>query len=90
MASKQRYKLVFLHEHDKEFTKLYRKARSAFTKKTRDLEEDPFIRKSLRAALKGLWCLRIGKYRVIYEVLREEGTVRLITIGHRRKVYRPK
>ena len=54
----------------------------------KDLETDPFVGKPLRAGLKGLWSLRVGKYRVVYKVVREEGIVQLITIGHRKKVYR--
>ena len=36
----------------------------------------------------GLFKLRVGDYRVIYEVLHEEQTVVVHLIGHRRDVYR--
>jgi len=32
--------------------------------------------------------LRVGDYRVIYEVLREERTIVIHAIGHRREIYR--
>jgi len=35
-----------------------------------------------------LYKLRVGDYRVIYEVLREERTIVIHTIGHRREIYR--
>ncbi len=36
----------------------------------------------------GLYKLRVGDYRVIYEVLRDEQTIVLHAIGHRREIYR--
>ena len=35
-----------------------------------------------------LYKLRVGDYRVIYEVLREERTIVIHAIGHRREIYR--
>lgn len=39
----------------------------------------------LRRSLKGYRKLRVGDYRVIYEVFRTE--IRIYTIGHRKEVY---
>ncbi len=36
----------------------------------------------------GLYKLRIGDYRVIYEVLWDEETVVIHAVGHRREIYR--
>jgi mRNA-degrading endonuclease RelE of RelBE toxin-antitoxin system len=38
----------------------------------------------------GRWSARRGPYRIIYEVLDDEHTVRVVAIGHRRDVYRPR
>lgn len=40
---------------------------------------------ALRSPLKGLWKLRVGNYRVIYEVLNKKVIVQVI--GHRKEVY---
>jgi mRNA interferase RelE/StbE len=39
--------------------------------------------------LKGidLWSLRIGKYRVLFEINKEKEEVFIVTIGHRKDVY---
>jgi len=37
--------------------------------------------------LSGLWKYRIGGYRLICKIHDAEGTVRIIRIGHRNKVY---
>ena len=36
----------------------------------------------------GRWSARRGPYRIIYELLEDEHTVRVIAIGHRRDIYR--
>jgi mRNA interferase RelE/StbE len=39
----------------------------------------------LRKTLKGYWKLRVGDYRVVFKVLKDE--VRILGIIHRKKVY---
>ncbi len=43
---------------------------------------------ALTGELAGLFKLRVGDYRVIYETLREEQVIVVHLIGHRRDVYR--
>ena len=43
---------------------------------------------ALKGNLAGLYKLRVGDYRIIYEVLREEQTLLIHEIGHRREIYR--
>jgi len=38
--------------------------------------------------LAGLYKLRVGDYRVIYEVLWDEETIVIHAVGHRREIYR--
>jgi len=41
--------------------------------------------KPLRYTLKGLWTLRIGDYRVVYRIEKEE--IIILRVGHRKEVY---
>ncbi len=43
---------------------------------------------ALGGDLAGLYKLRVGDYRVIYEVLWQEETIVIHAIGHRREIYR--
>ena len=38
----------------------------------------------------GRWSARRGPYRIVYELLDDEHVVRVVAIGHRRDVYRPR
>lgn len=42
----------------------------------------------LTGDLAGLYKLRVGDYRVIYQVLHEEQVVVIHALGHRREIYR--
>jgi mRNA interferase RelE/StbE len=42
----------------------------------------------LTSSLSGLCKLRVGGYRVIYEVIHEEQVIVVHQIGHRREIYR--
>ena len=43
---------------------------------------------ALSGDLVGLYKLRVGDYRVIYEVIHNEETIVIHAIGHRREIYR--
>ncbi len=46
--------------------------------------------KRLALEHEGRWSARRGPYRIIYELLDDEHVVRVIAIGHRRDIYRPR
>ena len=43
---------------------------------------------ALTGDLAGFYKLRVGDYRVLYEILQDEQTIVIHKIGHRREVYR--
>jgi mRNA interferase RelE/StbE len=43
---------------------------------------------ALTGDLTGLYKLRVGDYRVIYEVVHSENAIMIHAIGHRREIYR--
>ena len=52
-----------------------------------ELKVNPYIGKRLRGPLSKFWSIRIGDYRLIYEIDEQERTVILHEIGHRGRVY---
>ncbi len=51
------------------------------------LERDPFAGRVLRGRLRGLRSLRVGTYRIIYQLAEAEQTVRVVAIRHRSVAY---
>ncbi len=52
-----------------------------------ELEGDPQVGYRLRGRLTGLWSLRVGVYRIIYELRDDDKTVRVVAIRHRGRAY---
>lgn len=53
-----------------------------------NLKQNPDLGKQLVGPLKGLRSLRIGKYRAIYKKELQIITIIILTIGHRKNIYR--
>jgi mRNA-degrading endonuclease RelE of RelBE toxin-antitoxin system len=51
------------------------------------LERDPLAGHALRGRLRGLCSLRVGTFRVIYQLTEDEKTVRVVAIRHRSIAY---
>ncbi len=52
------------------------------------LAHEPAAGAALKGEFAGLRRLRVGSYRVVYEVAHEELVVLVVRVGHRREVYR--
>ncbi len=46
--------------------------------------------KSLKGEFTGLYKLREGDYRIIYEIIRKEKVVAIHSVGHRKEIYKKK
>ncbi len=52
------------------------------------LEREPTVGYPLRGRLRGLRSLRLGSYRIVYQLADEDRTVRVVAIRHRAVAYR--
>ncbi|MEM2364830.1 MAG: type II toxin-antitoxin system RelE/ParE family toxin [Candidatus Bathyarchaeia archaeon] len=81
----ERYELVFTKEFLRRLRELDRQVQIRVLREVKILGENPFIGKPLRGRLGGLLSLRVGDYRIIYQILK--GQVIIRTVGHRKAVY---
>ncbi len=51
------------------------------------LQRDPNAGYPLRGRLRGLHSLRVGSYRIIYQLTENEKTVRVVAVRHRSVAY---
>lgn len=79
------YVLLFDHKFKTDLKKLDKSVRDRILKKVFQLEKYPELGKHLIAI--DLWSLRIGKYRVLYTIKKNQLQVLVLTIDHRGKVY---
>lgn len=70
---------------------LYSSDKRLFTRiinKIESLEKTPFEGKPLVGNHRGEFSLRVGNYRIVYEIDSPAKTVYILTIKHRRHVYK--
>ena len=82
------YAVAILRSAQKQLAKIDRQSRVRIISAIRGLANDPRPPGSKKLSGRPAWRIRIGAYRVIYEVLDEQLLVLVVAVGHRREVYR--
>jgi mRNA interferase RelE/StbE len=84
------YHIRILEEASRELARLDKPVGRRVVERINWLAENlnEFRPEALRGDLIGLYKLRIGDYRVIYEIIHSENTIVIHAVGHRRKIYR--
>lgn len=82
------YAIEFVHSAEKEISKLPSHIRLRILKAISSLSLDP--RKGNVRPMVGTrsWRLRVGDYRVIYDISEAKVVIVIIRIGHRKQIYR--
>ncbi len=82
------YSLQIKRSAAKELTRIKKSDRSRLLQAIDALTESPFRGSVLKGELQGLRRIRVGEYRVVYEVQDDVLVVLVLRIAHRREVYR--
>lgn len=84
-----KYKAIFRDSAEKELARIPERDKKRILEKIRRLEDDPFPhdRKKIMGQV-DVWRIRSGNYRVIYNAPDEHGMIDILSIGHRRTVYK--
>lgn len=72
----------------KELARIQRQDRLRILSAIENLREQPLIGSLLKGFQRGLRRIRVGNYRIVYEVLDNEFAVLVIRVAHRREAYR--
>jgi mRNA interferase RelE/StbE len=83
------YKIKFFRDAEKAFDKLDKSIQKRITKYLfSKVINDPFsYGKPLTANLSGLWRYRVGDYRIVCEIQKEELVIIVVDLGHRSTIY---
>ncbi len=80
---------IFLSPKANDFLeKLDKKDKERMKNKLKDLRESPELGKPLIGKLAGLWSLRAGDYRALYQIRDSELLILVLKIDHRKKIYK--
>ncbi len=81
------YEIRFSERFDKDFAVLKENIRIGCLKKIKILADNPYYGKALVGKLRGLWELKLSKYRIVYQIFEREKEVRLVTVDLRDVVF---
>ena len=82
----RRYRLVIANRFARDLKRLDRQVQGRVLEALEKLEDDPYRSEKVVAQETGRWRLRVGDWRVRYDIAGEE--VHLLRVRHRREVYR--
>jgi len=81
------YNIILKSPAKKFLKKLDKPSKIEIIKKLKKLKNNPKLGKLLLGRLIGLWSLRIGDYRAIYQIRQSELLILILKIGHRKNIY---
>lgn len=88
MRSDVSYSVRIKSSAARELDRLPRDARERLITAIDGLGEQPLAGALLKGGLRGLRRLRVGNYRIVYEILDDDLVVLVIRVAHRREAYR--
>jgi len=81
------YEIIFRNPAKRFLKRLDSYDQKEILDKIEKLKYNPELGKTLVGSLSGLWKLRYDKYRVIYQIKKQELIILVLDIGHRKNVY---
>ena len=88
MRSGVSYSVRIKRSAAKELARVPRRARLLVIRAIDSLGEQPLAGSSLKGGLRGLRRIRVGEYRIVYELLNDELVVLVVRVAHRSDAYR--
>ena len=82
------YSLRIKRSASRELARAPRSDRRRIVRAIDGLAEHPLAGSALKGELRGLRRIRVGDYRVVYEVLADRLVILVVRVAHRREAYR--
>jgi len=81
------YRILYTKEAARRIGKLDKAVKERVGKAIKKLSEQPDLGKRLTGLLSDRWSYRVGDWRILYKVKKNEVLILILTVGHRREVY---
>ena len=84
----KKYSIKYTKEAKKKIEKLDPSIRLTIKKAIESLSSNPYKGKPLSYELAGLYSLRTSDYRIIYRIKENQLIILVISVGHRKEIYK--
>lgn len=82
------YEIILKNPAKKFIRRLDDNIKKRIIKKIKSIREYPYSGIRLGGNFKGLWKLREGDYRIIYQIEKNKLIIYVVNIGHRKNIYK--
>jgi mRNA interferase RelE/StbE len=82
------WRVAFTRRAEKELAELDKRTQARMVAALEGLCENPFDAPQVKALTGGGYRLRVGDYRILFDVVSGELLILVVKVGHRREVYR--
>ncbi|MDD5655932.1 MAG: type II toxin-antitoxin system RelE/ParE family toxin [Elusimicrobia bacterium] len=82
------YRILYTQEAARRISELDRTIKERIRTAIIRLSEHPGLGKRLTGILSDRWSYRAGDWRILYKLRKSELIILILTVGHRREVYR--
>ena len=83
-----KYSVEIRRKAQKELAKITQPYRTKIIETIKELEKSPYPHNCKKLSGREAWRIRVGDYRIIYEVNGEKLIILIIKVGHRREIYK--
>jgi mRNA interferase RelE/StbE len=83
-----KYSVKYTKEAKKKIERLDESIRTVISKAIESIAINPYKGKPLAYELSGLYSFRTSDYRIIYRIRENELLIIVITVGHRKEIYK--
>lgn len=81
------YRIIISPKAKNQLNSIKKIHKNALESVIEDFKEDPFLGKPLERELTGKYSYKVGVYRIIYRIYKQDKTVQIISAGHRSTIY---
>lgn len=82
------YEVRIYKKAEREIKKISKRYKEAILNALYEIKENPLVGKPLSRELTGRFSYKVGIYRIIYKINKNDKIVYVLTAGHRSAVYR--
>jgi mRNA interferase RelE/StbE len=82
------YRILYTQEAARRIGELDGVIKERIRKAIIRISEHPELGKGLTGILSDRWSYRVGDWRILYKLRKSELVILILTVGHRREVYR--
>ena len=81
------YRILYTEEAGRRLAKLDKAVKERIGRTIARLSEHPELGKRLTGLLSDRWSYRVGDWRILYKVKKNELLILVLTVGHRSNIY---